>query len=63
MQGDPAIVLSGAVTYKDHKKFNAIIKSRHGTVEKSLGFKYQNLSGWICKNNRIEKSKSLGLNL
>ena len=27
MQGDPAIVLSGAVTYKDHKKFNAIIKA------------------------------------
>lgn len=26
MQGDPA-VLSGAVTYKDHKKFNAIIKA------------------------------------
>lgn len=27
MQGDPAIVLSGAVTYKDHKKFNVIIKA------------------------------------
>ena len=27
MQGDPAIVLSSSVTYKDHKKFDAIIKA------------------------------------
>ena len=60
MQGDPAIVLSGAVIYKDHKKFNAIIKadterqknlsdsnikiSRVGFA-KTIGLKSQNLSG------------------